>query len=92
MSMRIGLIIAAATAGLMGGAASVSAQEPGTPGYPKRAPDLSCTFIAQQCAKACVKEAPKDFCDGYCNQTKIDCIKTGNWTGIRRRYTGVQKR
>lgn len=63
-----------------------------TPGNPKRAPNLSCSFIAKQCVQACVREAPRDFCGGYCEQTRVDCIKTGNWTGIRRRYTGVQKR
>jgi hypothetical protein len=73
-------------------AAPVAAQEPGTPGFPKRAPNLTCTFIAKQCNIGCVKEAPQEFCQGYCNRTKLDCIQTGNWTGIRRRYTGVQKR
>ena len=74
------------------GGALAHAQEPGTPGNPKRAPNLTCTFIAKQCLKGCVKEAPQDFCGGYCNRTKLDCIQTGEWTGIRRRYTGVRKR
>lgn len=71
---------------------AITAAQAQTPGNPKRAPNLTCSFIANECVKACSREAPQDFCAGYCEQTRVDCIKTGKWTGIRRRYTHVQQR
>jgi len=65
---------------------------PGTVGNPKHAPNLSCSIIARECNKACPKEAPADFCVGYCANTKAACLQDGRWTGIRRRYWGVQKK
>jgi len=50
---------------------------------------LTCTAIRKQCFKGCQKEAPRQFCLGYCLDKKYECLKTGNWLGIRRTFRNV---
>lgn len=53
---------------------------------------LTCTVIRKQCFKGCQKEAPREFCLGYCLDKKQECLKTGNWIGIRRTFRNVIRR
>lgn len=53
---------------------------------------LTCTTIRKQCFKGCQKEAPRQFCLGYCLDKKHECLKTGNWLGIRRTFRNVIRR
>ncbi|MEQ8823091.1 MAG: hypothetical protein RIC14_01820 [Filomicrobium sp.] len=50
---------------------------------------MTCSFIAKQCRRECRKEAPPDFCDLYCNDKRAECLRTGEWSGIRRYFDKV---
>lgn len=53
---------------------------------------LTCSFIANQCTRECVKEAPEGFCGLYCQDKKRECLNTGEWTGISRQFQNVIKK
>ena len=50
---------------------------------------LTCTRIRKECFKGCQKEAPREFCLGYCLDRKEECLNTGNWIGMRRTFRNV---
>ena len=54
-----------------------------------RTAKLTCTRIRKECFKGCQKEAPREFCLGYCLDRKEECLNTGNWIGIRRTFKNV---
>ena len=58
----------------------------------KKKKRMTCSFIAKQCLRGCVKEAPGPFCSTYCSDTRAACLQTGQWNGIRRRFTNVRRR
>ncbi|MEL6298611.1 MAG: hypothetical protein AAFQ45_08580 [Pseudomonadota bacterium] len=53
---------------------------------------FTCTQISKQCRRACVKEAPLQFCRGYCLDQKEACLASGTWDGIKRNFVNVRKR
>lgn len=58
----------------------------------KRAPKLTCSYIAKQCVVGCSKEAPGDFCGSYCSGQRNMCLRTGEWRGMRRTFVNVVRR
>jgi hypothetical protein len=53
---------------------------------------LTCSFIARKCVVGCRKEAPPVFCDGYCSGERDNCLRTGQWLGMRRTFRSVIRR
>ena len=53
---------------------------------------LTCSFIEKQCRIGCRKEAPGPFCLNYCSNQKAECLRTGEWLGIRRTFRNVRRR
>ncbi|MEO0670441.1 MAG: hypothetical protein AAFU50_11635 [Pseudomonadota bacterium] len=74
------------------GAVLIAASSANAQPAPQDGSQFTCTQISKQCRRACVKEAPLQFCRGYCLDNKHACFKSGRWDGIKRVFTNVKKR
>ncbi len=53
---------------------------------------MTCTFIAQQCVKECSKEVSKSFCQDFCGMERQNCLTSGNWETMGRKFSNVIKK
>ncbi|MEL7047794.1 MAG: hypothetical protein AAFO75_02350 [Pseudomonadota bacterium] len=53
---------------------------------------MTCSFIAKQCKVECTKEVNEGFCSAYCADKRAECLSTGQWIGISRKFTKVIRR
>ena len=83
--MRYMLIVATLFLGI--GTVGIIGAQPA--GGANKGSKLTCTTIRKQCFRGCQKEAPREFCLGYCLDKKQECLQTGNWLGIRRTFRNV---